>query len=141
MRREAAVADAGVGDGDRDVGGGALVEEAGPELRLHEDDEFGLEGAEVRADGEGEVEGVVKDALGGEAFTGELVGGGGGGGDDDEVVWECCLQFGDEALGGEELAYADGVEPDDLLCRGLRRGGRKGRGRGAAGGRCGSDCW
>ena len=86
----------------------------GPELGLDEDDERGMEQAEVAAEDEAEVEGEVEDGFLAEAGAGELLAGAGGGGDDDFYVraGESGTELEDEGGDGEDFSDGDGMDPD-----------------------------
>ena len=110
---ERAVGDAGVDDGDGDVGARGLDEEARPEFGFDEDEELGLERAEVAEDDGAEVEREVEDGRLGEAPAGHALAGRGGGRDGDDGPGEGLFERVDEGEGGEDFADADGVEPED----------------------------
>ena len=112
VTREGAVRDAGVDHGDGDEAARALQDEVGPELGLDEDEEDGVEGTEIAAVEDGEVEREVEDAAGAEAAGGEVVSGAGGGGDADGMAGKGAFEFGDKAGGGDDFADGDGVQPD-----------------------------
>jgi hypothetical protein len=61
------------------------AKEIRPEFSFGDNHEFGTQGREVRADGEGEVQRVVKDVLRAETLGGEFLAGAGGGGNQDTM--------------------------------------------------------
>jgi hypothetical protein len=109
-----AVGDAGVDDRDGNRGALAFKQQPRPEFAFHEDQHLGPDCAQIGADGEGEVQREVEDEFCAKAFAGDLLACGGGGGDDDGTAGETFAQFSHEALGREDLADGDGVQPDGL---------------------------
>jgi hypothetical protein len=86
----------------------------GPELGLDQNDERGIEQAEVAAEDEAEVEGEVEDGFLAEAGAGELLAGASGGGDDDFYfrAGESGTELEDEGGDGENFSDRDGVDPN-----------------------------
>jgi hypothetical protein len=92
-----------------------VVEEIGPDLKLHEDDQVGTEGVERARDGGSEVERKAEDGgVGSLAVELERAGvaGLGGGGEDEVKVGTSGLKLLDESAGGVDFAEADSVDED-----------------------------
>ena len=86
----------------------------------------GLEGVQIGADGPGQVERAIEDAVGAEALAGQGLAGAGGGGDEDLNIREGAVELVDQAADGQHFADRDGMEPDDgapcgLACAAMAR--------------------
>ena len=65
------------------------------------------------ADGPGQVERAIEDAVRSEALAGQGLAGARGGGDDDQVAGQRGVQRFDQTADGQHFANRDGVDPDE----------------------------
>ncbi len=113
VARPGAVGDAGIDHGHGNSAAEAAAEQVGPELGFRQDEQARLEGVEISANGPGQVERAIEDAVGAEALAGQLLAGAGGGGDEQVKLREGAVQLANQAADGQHLAHGDGMEPDD----------------------------
>ena len=81
-----AIGDAGVDHGHGDSAAEAAAEQVGPEFGFSQDEKVGLECVEVGADGPGQVQRAIEDAVRAEAIAGQGLAGAGSGGDQQSVI-------------------------------------------------------
>src|SRR5262249_27674934 len=113
VAREGPRGDAAVHEGDPRPAGVRLVDEVRPELRLHEEEERGVDGGEDLAHGAGEVEGGVEEPVYvPDALLGDRVAGHRGRREVDAVAREALLERGDQRSDRVHLAHGDGMDPD-----------------------------
>ena len=89
------------------------MKQVGPELGFGQHEHERLESIEIGADGPGQVERAIEDAIRFESFAGQRLTGACCCGDDDQIAGQRRFKRPDQARDGENFADRDSVKPDE----------------------------